>query len=180
MYTIIVMLLGILTAFAIYCVINALTYEPVAGLIGSIAVLLITFVLINYPSSRPEVKKAKDLLKEAESLTDEAYDTKILHGGIPVELYDKIKEHNEKVKEEIDENNFWIKAAGYDVDDCIINISDYKIITENVFTQPVRIAEDPTEPTSEPVTEASTETTETATKQVVEIDGQYYELVPIG
>lgn len=44
----------------------------------------------------------------------------------------------------------------------------------------VRVVEDPTEPTSEPVTEASTETTETATKQVVEIDGQYYELVPIG
>lgn len=180
MYTIIILLLGILTAFAIYCVINALTYEPMAGWIGSLAVLLITLFMLNYPASRPEVKKAKDLLKEAESLTDEAYDTKVLHGGIPIELYDKIKEHNKKVKEEIDENNFWIKADGFDVDSCIIDISDYKIITENAFTQPVRIAEDPTEPTSEPVTETSAETTETATKQVVEIDGQYYELVPIG
>ena len=110
-----------------------------AGFIGSLAVLFITLILINYPASRPEVKKAKDLLKKAESLTDEAYDTKVLHGGIPVELYDKIKEHNETVKEEIDENNFWIKAYGFDVDSCIIDISDYKIITENVFTQPVRV-----------------------------------------
>lgn len=179
MYSIIVLLLGILVAFAVYCIVNALTYEPVAGLIGSLVVLLITLVVLNYPASRPEVKKAKDLLKKAESLTDEAYDTKVLHGGIPVELYDKIKEHNEKVKEEIDENNFWIKAYGFDVDSFIIDISDYKIITENVFTQPVRVVEDPTESTSEPVTKASTETTETATKQVVEIDGQYYELVPI-
>lgn len=180
MYSIIVLLLGVLVAFAVYCIVNALTYEPVAGLIGSLVVLLITAAMLNYPSSRPEVKKAKDLLKETESLTDEAYDTKVLHGGIPIELYNKIKEHNEKVKEEIDENNFWIKADDFDVDSCIIDISDYKIITENVFTQPVRVVEDPTEPTSEFVTEASTETTETATKQVVEIDGQYYELVPIG
>ena len=180
MYTIIVLFFGVLVAFAIFCVIDALTYEPMAGFIGSLAVLFITLVMLNYPAFRTDVKKAKDLLKEAESLTDEAYDTKILHGGIPVELYDKIKEHNEKVKEEIDENNFWIKADGFDVDSCIIDISDYKIITENVFTQPVRIVEAPTEPTSEPVTETSTETTEKATKQVVEIDGQYYELVPIG
>ena len=180
MYTIIVLSSGILIALTVATIISKLTYEPAIGLFSSTAVLILTLILINYPASRPEVKKAKDLLKETENLTDEAYDTKVLHGGIPVELYDKIKEHNEKVKEEIDENNFWIKADGFDVDSCIIDISDYKIITENVFTQPVRIAEDPTEPTSEPVTEVSTETTEKATKQVVEIDGQYYELVPIG
>ena len=180
MYTIIVLSSGILIALTVATIISKLTYEPAIGLFSSTAVLILTLILINYPASRPEVKKAKDLLKETENLTAEAYDTKVLHGGIPVELYDKIKEHNEKVKEEIDENNFWIKADGFDVDSCIIDISDYKIITENVFTQPVRIAEDPTEPTSEPVTEVSTETTEKATKQVVEIDGQYYELVPIG
>ena len=180
MYSIIVLLLGVLVALAAFCIIDKLTYEPMAGLIGSVVVLAIALVMLRYPASRPEVKKAKDLLKETESLTDEAYDTKVLHGGIPIELYDKIKEHNEKVKEEIDENNFWIKAYDFDTDSCIIDVSDYKIITENVFTQPVRVVEDPTEPTSEPVTEASTETTETATKQVVEIDGQYYELVPIG
>ena len=180
MYSIIVLLLGALVGFAVFCIINKLTYEPMAGLIGSIVVLVITLVIHEYPSFRPEVKKAKDLLKETENLADEAYDTKVLHGGIPIELYDKIKEHNEKVKEEIDENNFWIKAYDFDADSCIVDVSDYKIITENVFTQPIRVVEDPIEPTSEPVTEASTETTETPTKQVVEIDGQYYELVPIG
>ena len=178
MYAIIVLLLGMLVAFVVFCAINSLTCSSDAGLAGSLVVFFIALVMLKYPASRPEVKKAKDLLKEAESLTDEAYDTKVLHGGIPVELYNKIKEHNENVKEEIKENNFWIKAYGFDTNSCIIDISDYKIITENVFTQPVRVVEDPTEPTSEPVTEVSTETTETATKQFIEIDGQRYELVP--
>lgn len=180
MYTIIVLSLGILIALTVLGIANALTCEPTIGLIGGIGVLIIALIIINYPTTRPEVKRAKELQKEAENLIDEAYDTKVLHGGIPVELYDKMKEHNEKVKEEIDENNFWIKASDFDVDSFIIDVSDYKIIAENVFAQPIRVVEDPTEPTSESVTEASTETTETATKQVVEIDGQYYELVPIG
>ena len=128
------------------------------------------------PHWRPEVKAAMKLRDEANDLADEAHETKVQHGGISENLYNEILEHNEKVEDKIDRDNFWIKAACFNVDNCIIDISDYEVVSENTFVQPVRVIDNTTEPTTS--AEESTTTSEKM-KQVVEIDGKYYELVPI-
>lgn len=154
---------------------------PLAGgglIIGAVLFLVGGFAL---PSLTTEGKKANEVDSAYEELKEEAYDTKIVHGGISRELYDKIEKNNEAAKDV--KTNFWTAVLGYDEDDCIIDLSEYKIISENTFVQPVRdisatesTAETTTEPTTEPVSES---TTEIATLQSVVIDGKTYALVPV-
>lgn len=168
---------------------SGVEYEPLIGgglMIGAVVFLIGGFALPSLTTEGKKANKVEDVYKE---LKQEAYDTKIAHGGISQELYDRIKENNEAAMNV--KPNFWTAVLDYDEDDCIINLSEYKVISENAFVQPVRdinatesTAETTTEPTTEPITETATEpvpesTTEIATLQSVVIDGKTYALVPV-
>lgn len=176
LYTILVIIIGLILTLIAYVIVSDAFYDKAA----SYLVVLVGIILISIgcllPHWQPEVKAAVKLGSEAEDLKTEAYETKIRHGGISEDLYNKILEHNENIEEKIDRNNFWIKAAGFNVDNCIVDISEYKVISENTFVQPVRVIDKTPESTTS--TEESTDASEKM-KQVVEIDGKYYELVPI-
>ena len=170
---------------------SGVEYEPLIGgglMIGAVIFLIGGFALPSLTTEGKKANKVEDVYKE---LKQEAYDTKIAHGGISQELYDRIKENNEAAMNV--KPNFWTAVLDYDEDDCIINLSEYKVISENAFVQPVRdinatesTAGTTTEPTTsdEPITEPTTEpvsesTTEIATLQSVVIDGKTYALVPV-
>lgn len=160
-------------------------YEPLIG--GGLMIAAVIFVIggLALPKLTTEGKKAIEVKSAYKELKQEAYDTKIAHGGISQELYDRIKENNEAAMNV--KPNFWIAVLDYDEDDCIIDLSEYKVISENAFVQPVRdinatesTAETTTEPITEPTTEPMSEsTTEIATLQSVVIDGKTYALVPV-
>lgn len=163
--------------------------------VGAFAVLGVMLFFIHFPSTRPEVKEAKEIAGEYSKLKNEAYDTKIQHGGVGVELYQKMEQHNARVESK-NWKNFWCKVSNYKdgESEYSIDLDEYEVldgdIPENKYVQPVRIADEPvsteaaaTEPTTtaEKTTEpTSAETEETTLKKVIELNGQYYELVPIG
>ena len=178
-----IIIIAVIALVLILVGMSAVDDEPLMGgglMIGAVIFLVGGFAL---PSFTTEGKKANKVDSAYKELKKEAYDTKIAHGGISQELYDKIEKNNEAAKDV--ETNFWTAALGYDKDDCIIDLSEYKIISENAFVQPVRDinatepkSETTTQPTTEPVSESTTET-EIATLQSVVIDGKTYALVPV-
>lgn len=193
-YLIVIALIGIIFAYIWLAICEDNMLNMGAAFIGFLVIVGGALFFIHLPSTRPEVKEAKEIANEYSKLTEEAYDTKIQHGGISTDLYQKMEIHNEKVKNK-DWKTFWCKAGCYNngKSDYLIDLDDYKVlngdIPENNYVQPVRIADKSisTETTASESTNSttsvestSTETEETTLKKVVEIDGQYYELVPIG
>lgn len=192
-YILVIALIGFVLAIGWLAICEDNMLSMGVSLIGCLIILGGALFGIQLPSMQSEVKEAKEIANEYSKLTEEAYDTKIQHGGISTDLYQKMEIHNEKVKNK-NWKTFWCKASCYDDEgDYLINLDDYKVldgdIPENKYIQPVRVADEPTSTettTSETITSTtsvestSTETEETTLKKVIEIDGQYYELVPIG
>lgn len=118
----------------------------VVSLIGCLVILGGALFGIQLPSMQSEVKEAKEIESEYNKLVKEAYDTKIQHGGIDTNLYQKMEIHNEKVKNK-NWKTFWCKASCYDdgEGDYLINLDDYKVldgdIPENNYVQPIRVAD---------------------------------------
>ena len=192
-YMLIIALVGILLAIVWIAMCEDNMFSMGVAVIGFLIILGGVLFGIYLPFMQSEVKEADEIASEYKELTKEAYDTKIQHGGVSTDLYQKMEMHNEKVNNK-DWNAFWCKAGGYrdGKSDYSIDLDDYKVldgdIPENNYVQPVRIADEQSSietTTSKPTTSTtsestSTETEETTLKKVVEIDGQYYELVPIG
>lgn len=189
-YILVIALIGFVLAIGWLAICEDNMFSMGVSLIGCLVILGGALFGIQLPSMQSEVKEAKEIESEYNKLVREAYDTKIQHGGISTDLYQKMEIHNEKVKNK-NWKTFWCKASCYDDEgDYLINLDDYKVldgdIPENNYVQPVRVADESTgTTTSESITSTtsvestSTETEETTLKKVIEIDGQYYELVPI-
>lgn len=189
-YILVIALIGLILVIGWLAICDDNMFSMGVSLIGCFVIIGGALFGIQLPSMQSEVKEAKEIESEYGKLTREAYDTKIQHGGIGANLYQKMETHNEKVKNK-NWKTFWCKASGYDDEgDYLINLDDYKVldgdIPENNYVQPVRVADESTETTtSETITSTtsvestSTETEETTLKKVIELNGQYYELVPI-
>ena len=191
-YILVIALIGLILVIGWLAICEDNMFNMGVSLIGCFVILGGALFGIRLPFRQPEVKEAEEIAIEYSELNEEAYDTKIQHGGITIDLYQKMEMHNEKVKNK-NWKTFWCKASCYDDEgDYLINLDDYKVldgdIPENNYVQPVRVVDEPTSTettTSETITSTtsvestSTETEETTLKKVIELNGQYYELVPI-
>ncbi len=143
--------------------------NPITGipeLITGAVVIICGIGLFGYLHFSPEAIKWQELTEATEMLTQEAYDTKVVHGGITAELYNKMQGHNERITE-IDPNSFWMQIEGLSPDDLLIDTSNYKVIDDNTFVQSVRIESENTKDTGEPA--------DGAQMGIVNPDGWYYD-----
>lgn len=184
-YSIGVVILGVVLCVVWVFICEENMLNAGVAIVGLFAVLGATLFFIHLPSTKPEVKEAEEIADEYSTLKDEAYDTKIQHGGVGAELYQKMEQHNARVKEK-DWKSFWCKTSGFKngESDYSIDLDEYKVldgdIPENKYVQPVRIVDEPVSTEAVTTEPTSAETEETTLKKVIELNGQYYELVPIG
>lgn len=142
-----------------------------AGLISAIYVY-------QAPTHFSEYEKYLAIKEEYESLTDAINSTTNMNDNmITADLRNKVEEHNKIVNETDIEMSPFIYDMKYNKSEYLIDISDYQVMTADENS-----VQNTTESTTEEIT-TSIENVDSSNPaivgKVVEIDGKYYELVPI-
>ena len=142
------------------------------GLVLMLAATLSLSFTLDIPKYTKSGQVANTLIENYHHLEDSVIFTKDYHGNISENLYNLLDEHNAEVDK--CEQTFWTKAMFFEPDDYKFDLSSYTVAPATEDNTNTNIESTTIETTTAPVT-----TTTEALKKVVEIDGQYYELVPI-